>query len=152
MSATPESTPPPPFPQTREFWVLMAYAVGLGVLGAFASLVFMGVIGFGNNWYDVSDPSWFGGQWWWVAVTAAAGVVVGVVRRLTHLPEKTPGLIADLVDEHVDARLVPGITAVSAVSLIGAPAWARRRRSARSAAGPAAGSPGEEGSTKRTPR
>ena len=47
------------------------------------------------------------------------GVVVGLLRRLTHLPEQTPGLIADLEEQHVDARLVPGIVAVSAVSLIG---------------------------------
>jgi len=97
----------------------MAYAIALGVLGAFAALVFMGVTGAGGSWYNASNPGWFGGQWWWVAVTAAAGVGVGLLRRLTHLPEQTPGLIADLKDEHVDARLVPGIVAVSAVSLIG---------------------------------
>ena len=57
--------------------------------------------------------------WWWVAVTAAAGVVVGLLRRLTRLPEQIPGLFADLKSEHVDPGLVPGIAAVSAVSLIG---------------------------------
>ena len=36
-----------------------------------------------------------------------------------HLPEQTSGLIADLQDEHVDPGPVPGIVAVSAVSLIG---------------------------------
>ena len=40
-------------------------------------------------------------------------------RRLTRLPEEIPGLIADLKKEHVNPRLVPGIVAVSAVSLIG---------------------------------
>ena len=54
-----------------------------------------------------------------MAVTAAAGVVVGLLRRLTRLPKETPGLIDDLQTEHVDTRLVPGIVAVSAVSLIG---------------------------------
>ena len=68
----------------------MAYAVALGVLGAFAALVFMGVIGFGDNWYVVANPGWFGGQWWWIAVTAAAGVVVGLLRRVTHLPGTHP--------------------------------------------------------------
>jgi hypothetical protein len=29
----------------------MAYAVALGVVGAFAGLVFVGVTGFGNHWY-----------------------------------------------------------------------------------------------------
>ena len=54
-----------------------------------------------------------------MAVTAAAGVVVGLLRRLTLLPEQIPSLIVDLKDEHVDQRLVPGIVAVSAASLIG---------------------------------
>jgi H+/Cl- antiporter ClcA len=119
VSAAAEPAGSPPFTQTREFWVLMGYALVLGVVGGFAGLVFMGVIGFGNNWYVDPEPGWFGGQWWWIAVTAGAGVVVGLLRRLTRLPEKIPGLIADLQAERVDPRLVPGIVAVSAVSLIG---------------------------------
>ena len=66
MSAPPGSAPAPPFAQTPQFWVLMVYALGLGVFGAVAALLFMGLIGFGNNWYTASDPGWFGGQWWWV--------------------------------------------------------------------------------------
>jgi len=97
----------------------VGYAVALGVFGAFAGLVFMGVIGFGGRWYADADPGWFGGQWWWVAVTAGVGVVVGLLRRLTRLPEQIPGLIPDLQEGHVDPRMVPGIAVVSAVSLIG---------------------------------
>ena len=119
MSARSGSAPGPPFPQTPEFWVLMAYALGLGIFGACAALVFMGLIGFGDDWYTMSDPGWFGGRWWWVVVTASAGVVVGLVRRLTKLPARIPSLIEDLEHGHVDLRSVPGIVAVSAVSLIG---------------------------------
>ncbi len=122
MSSASEPAPAPvsvPFGQTRGFWTLMAYALLLGVVGAVAGLVFLGVTGAGNNWYDVSDPGWFGGQWWWVAVTAGAGVVVGLLHSLTRLPAKIPGLIADIEGGHVDTGLVPGIVAVSAVSLIG---------------------------------
>ena len=108
-----------PVTQKREFWVLMGYAVVLGVFGAFAGLIFVGAIKFGGKWYSDSHPGWFGGHWWWVAVAAAAGVAVGLVRRLTRLPWKTPGLFEDLQTEHVDARLVPGIAAISAVSLVG---------------------------------
>ena len=109
----------PPVTQKREFWVLMGYAVVLGVFGAVAGLVFIGVIKLGGKWYSDSHPGWFGGHWWWVAIAAAAGAVVGLLRRLTRLPEEVPGLVADLSTEHVDPRLVPGIAAVSAVSLIG---------------------------------
>ncbi|MFF5083402.1 chloride channel protein [Actinoplanes sp. NPDC000266] len=103
----------------RDFWVLIAYAVVLGVFGALAGLVFVGATGAGGKWFDGTDPHWFGGHWWWIAVTAGAGVAVGLLRRLTRLPEDVPGLIADLRAEHVNPRLVPGIVAVSAVSLIG---------------------------------
>ena len=119
VSAAPGPAPAPPVTQKREFWVLMGYAVVLGVFGAFAGLVFIGVIKFGGKWYSDSDPGWFGGHWWWVAVAAAAGAVVGLLRRLTRLPEEVPGLVADLQTEHVDPGLVPGMVAVSAVSLIG---------------------------------
>jgi chloride channel protein, CIC family len=103
----------------REFWVLMGYAVALGVFGAFAGLVSLGAIKFGGRWGADSRAGWFDGHWWWVAVTAAAGVVVGLLRRLTHLPEEVPGLFDDLQAEHFDAGLVRGTIAVSAVSLIG---------------------------------
>ncbi|MGO8896285.1 MAG: chloride channel protein [Streptosporangiaceae bacterium] len=119
MSSSTESAASPPVTEQREFWVLMGYAVVLGVFGAFAALVFVGVIKFGGKWYDDSNPRWFGGHWWWVAVAAAAGVVVGLLRRLTRLPEQVPGLFAELQSEHVDLGLVPGVVAVSAVSLIG---------------------------------
>jgi len=119
MTAPAGQAASPPFTQRRDFWVLMGYAAALGVFGAFAALVFMGVVKVGGKWYVDSNPGWFGGHWWWVAVTVAAGVVVGLLRRLMRLPEQIPNLIADLTDEHVDPGLVPGIVAVSAVSLIG---------------------------------
>ena len=97
----------------------MGYAVALGVFGAFAALVYLGAIKFGSRWGADFRPGWFGGHWWWVGVTAAAGVVVGLLRRLTRLPEEVPGLFDDLQADHFDTRLAPGVMAVSAVSLIG---------------------------------
>jgi hypothetical protein len=102
VTATPEQAAAPPVTQKREFWVLMGCALVLGVFGAFAGLIFVGVINFGGKWYSDSHPGWFGGYWWWVAITAAAGVAVGLVRRLTRLPWETPGLFDDLQTGHVD--------------------------------------------------
>src|SRR4051812_45331780 len=119
MSISSGSTEAPLVSQKREFWVLMGYAVALGVFGAVAGLVFIGVISFGGKWYTDSHPGWFGGHWWWVVVTAAAGALVGLLRRVTRLPQDVPGLFADLQTGHIDSRLVPGIAAVSTVSLIG---------------------------------
>jgi H+/Cl- antiporter ClcA len=97
----------------------MGYAFALGVLGAFAGLIFIGVTNAGGKWYVDSNPRWFGGHWWWIAVTVGAGIAVTLLRRLTRLPEQTPGLIDDLKSGEVEPGLVPGIVAVSAVSLIG---------------------------------
>ncbi|HUN79596.1 MAG TPA: chloride channel protein [Solirubrobacteraceae bacterium] len=99
--------------------MLAGYAAALGVFGAFAGLVSLGIVRFGERWSTASSPGWFGGHWWWVAATAAAGIVVGLLRGLTSLPEEVPGLFEDLRSEHVDPGLVRGTVAVSAVSLIG---------------------------------
>jgi len=119
VSSTPAPAVEPPVTQHRDFWVLMGWAVVLGVFGAFAALIFVGAIKVGSKWYSDSDPGWFGGHWWWVAVTAGAGIAVGLLRRLTRLPWKTPGLFDDLKTGEVDVKLVPGIAAVSLASLIG---------------------------------
>ena len=86
MSTPTEPDTEVPVTLKREFWALIGYAVALGIFGAFAGLVFVGLIDFGGKWYATSDSGWFGGHWWWVAVTAAAGVVVGLLRRLMRLP------------------------------------------------------------------
>ena len=120
MTDTSAGGPPQlPVTRTREFWPLMGYSIVLGVFGAFFSLAFLLVIGKGGKWYMTSSDTWWGGHWWWVAVTAAAGVVVGLLRNWTKLPGKTPSLIDDLHAAHVEPSVVPGILAVSAISLIG---------------------------------
>jgi H+/Cl- antiporter ClcA len=119
VTAQDEQAVAPPVTEQRDFWILMGFGVILGTFGAFAGLIFVGAITLGGKWYSDSSPGWLGGHWWWVAVTAGAGVAVGLVRRLTRLPWKTPGLFDDLETGHVEVSLVPGIAAVSLVSLIG---------------------------------
>ena len=105
----------------------MGYAAALGVFGGFAGLVFLGVVSHGEKWNVDTNPHWLGGHWWWVAVTAAAGLIVGLLHRWLHVPEQTPGIIAEISTGKVNARLVPAIAVISAVSLIGGRAWARRK-------------------------
>ncbi|MGZ6790697.1 MAG: hypothetical protein ACXVGQ_12330, partial [Mycobacteriaceae bacterium] len=96
MSASPEPPVPRPVTQSAGFWPLMGYAAALGVFGGFAGLVFLGVIGHGEKWNADSSPHWLGGHWWWVAVTAAAGLIVGLLHRWLRVPEQTPGIIAEI--------------------------------------------------------
>jgi chloride channel protein, CIC family len=99
----------------------MGYAALFGVLLAFAALAFLGLVSGGTDlWFTLpGDPGWFDGSLWWVAVTAGAGVVVGVLRRLFGVPVKLPGTVQELKDERVEPSTVPGAVAVSLVSLAG---------------------------------
>ena len=109
----------PPVTQKREFWVLMGYAAALGVFGAFAGLVFLGIIKFGSRWSSDSSPGLV--RW---ALVVGGGYCGGRHRgwpaaagdppaRRCSRPVRRPASRA------VDPRLVLGTVAVSAVSLIG---------------------------------
>ena len=98
---------------------MIGYAVLLGVLGALIGLAFLGVIKVGSRWFEPTNLGWFGGKWWWGAVTAGAGLLVGILHHLMKLPDKTPGVLEDLNTGRADPALVPGILVVSAVSLMG---------------------------------
>ena len=65
------------------------------------------------------DPGWFDGSLWWVAVTAGAGLIVGVLRRFLHVPDKVPGTVEMIKEQRVEPSMVPGAVAVSLVSLAG---------------------------------
>jgi H+/Cl- antiporter ClcA len=103
----------------KQSWLLMGFAALLGVFGAISGLVFIGVTEVGEDWYGAPGLGWFDGHAWWILVAAAAGLIVGAIRRWLHMPDQIPGLIEDLQVEHIETRWVPSIVAVSAVSLIG---------------------------------
>ena len=103
------------------FWVTVRYAVLFGVVLAFAALVFLGLVTFGTKlWFTLpADLGWFGGSPWWVAVTAGAGLLVGLLRRFLRLPEKVPGTVEEMRVGRVEPSTVVGAVAVSLVSLSG---------------------------------
>ncbi len=113
VAATPASA------RRRSLRRLAGWAVLLGVAGAVAGLVFLSITGVGETWYGEVGSGFFEGHLWWVAVAAAAGLVVGLLRRALAVPDDIPGLVEDLKSEHIDTAMVPRIVAVSAVSLIG---------------------------------
>ena len=103
------------------FWATIGYAVVFGVVLAFAALAFLGLIKGGTNlWFTLpKNPGWFDGSLWWVAVTAGAGVLVGVMRRAFRVPVKLPGTVGELKAQRVEPAPVPAAVAVSLVSLVG---------------------------------
>ena len=107
--------------QSPGFWVIVRYAVVFGVVLGFAGLAFLGLVERGGDlWFTLpEDPGWLDGSLWWVAVTAGAGLIVGVLRRVLRVPLREAGLIKELKDERVEPSTVPAAVAVSLVSLVG---------------------------------
>ncbi len=107
--------------RSPRFWVIMRYAASFGVVLAFAALAFLALVKGGTKlWFTLpKNPGWFDGSLWWVAVTAGAGVLVGVLRRFLRVPLKLPGTVEELKAQRVEPSNVPGAVAVSLVSLAG---------------------------------
>ena len=110
-----------PLTRSPGFWPMVRYAVLFGVVLAFASLAFLALVKGGVKlWFTLpKDPGWFDGKLWWVAVTAGAGVLVGVLRRVFRVPAKLPGIFKELKEERVEPSTVLGAVVVSLVSLVG---------------------------------
>lgn len=103
------------------FWLIMRDAVLSGVVLGFAALAFLGLLKGGTKlWFTLpKDPGWLDGSLWWVAVTAGAGVLVGMLRRSLRVPAELPGTMKELKDEYVEPSTAPAAVAVSLVSLVG---------------------------------
>jgi H+/Cl- antiporter ClcA len=103
------------------FWGIVRHAIVFGVVLAFAGLAFLGLVKGGSDlWFTLpKDPGWLDGSLWWVAVTAGAGLLVGVLRRTFRVPLKLAGTVQELKDRRVEPSTVPGAVAVSLVSLAG---------------------------------
>jgi H+/Cl- antiporter ClcA len=110
-----------PLTKSPGFWVIVRYAALFGVVLAFAALAFLGLLKGGTKlWFTLpKDPGWFDGSLWWVAVTAGAGVLVGVLRRVLQVPARLPGTLAEIKAARVDPATAPAAVLVSLVSLVG---------------------------------
>jgi H+/Cl- antiporter ClcA len=110
-----------PLTKSTGFWTSMGYAALFGVVLGFAALAFLGLLKGGTKlWFTLpKDPGWFDGSLWWVAVTAGAGVLVGVLRRVLRVPAELPGTLEELKDQRVEPSTAPAAVAVSLVSLVG---------------------------------
>ena len=109
------------FMRSPGFWSLMRNAVIFGVVLAFAALAFLAIVSAGTNlWFTLPEnPGWLDGSLWWVAVTAGAGLLVGVLRRFFRLPAKLAGTVEELQEQRVEPSTALKAVAVSAVSLAG---------------------------------
>ena len=110
-----------PLTKSPGFWRIIGYAAAFGLVLAFAALAFLGLLKGGTKlWFTLPDnPGWFDGSLWWVAVTAGAGVLVGVLRRWWRVPAELPGTFKEIHDQRVEPATAPAAVGVSLVSLVG---------------------------------
>ena len=110
-----------PLARSPGFWTIIGCAVLFGVVLGFAALAFLGLIKHGTKlWFTLPDnPGWFDGNIWWVAVTAGAGVLVGVLRRVLRVPAELPGTLKEIKEQRVEPATAPAAIVVSLVSLVG---------------------------------
>jgi H+/Cl- antiporter ClcA len=110
-----------PFARNPKFWRLCGYAVVIGLFGGVATWVFTKVVAEGTKvlWPDEIDYEFLGGEVWWIGVIAGAGLVVGLLRRLTRVPEDVQGAFPQIEGRRIDYRTAPQTVLVSAISLIG---------------------------------
>jgi hypothetical protein len=85
--------------QSPGFWVIVRDAILFGLVLAFVALAFLGLVKGGTNlWFTLpEDPGWLDGSVWWVAVTAGAGLLVGVLRRVFRVAVSGSGELKSLV-------------------------------------------------------
>jgi H+/Cl- antiporter ClcA len=110
-----------PLTRSPGFWGIIGYAALSGVVLGVAALAFLGLLKGGTKlWFTLpKDPGWWDGSLWWVAVTAGAGVLVGLLRRFLRVPAELPGTLKELKDGRVEPATAPAAVAVSLVSLVG---------------------------------
>jgi H+/Cl- antiporter ClcA len=109
------------FARDRRFWLRVAYAVPIGLMGGVAGLLFTQAVGRATNWLwpEEVDNDFLGGELWWIAVAAAAGLLVGALRRWLRVPTEPKGALENIAAAHVDKRSAVPMILVSFVSLLG---------------------------------
>jgi H+/Cl- antiporter ClcA len=110
-----------PFARDPDFWRLVGYAVPIGTFAGLAGLAFVSVVKLGTDliWPEDLALGFFDGEPWWIAMTAGAGLLVGLLRVWMRVPQDPSGALASIQEARVDWRTAPQTVLVSAVSLIG---------------------------------
>ena len=107
--------------RSLEFWRPVWWALLLGVFAGVFSLGYLWLerLGFQLLWPEEPPTGWFSGEWWWILIPTGAGVVVGTLYQVFHLPARLPGFVEELEEGRVEWRHAPGAVIVALVSLIG---------------------------------
>jgi H+/Cl- antiporter ClcA len=110
-----------PVTRTREFWILVGYAAVLGAITGLIAYAFLAIVELTTEllWPETTDYGFFSGEPWWILLMGAAGLVVGILRRLLGVQPLIPGLFEEIDERRIEPGSVPRRVVVSFVSLVG---------------------------------
>ncbi len=108
------------FAQDRLFWRRLGRGAIVGGLAGAAALAFNLIVRFGTDliWPDNVDYGWSGGEWWWLAILGGAGLIVGILRVVTNIPDDINGSLTIIQEGAVDRSTALQAIGISIVSLV----------------------------------
>jgi H+/Cl- antiporter ClcA len=100
----------------------IANAVLLGIVTGLFGTVFLWIVEKGTHllWAEeVGTSEWFSAPLPVFVIPVVAGLGVGLIYRVLHLPPRFKGFIEELQEGEVEPRTAPGVLLVAVLSLIG---------------------------------
>lgn len=111
------------FGRNGAFWRGLLWSASAGAVLGLCALVFMNAVSyFPSLWQgkdymkDATKVCYMCGEPWWIAVSAAGGLLVGLI-RVRYLPEKPAGFLEEAMTQHVDVKEAPFILLLTTISL-----------------------------------
>ena len=109
------------FARDQVFWFRLGRAVVIGAFAGVAALAFTQLVRIGTEliWPEDVDYGWLGGEPWWLAIVGGAGLIVGVLRVVLHIPDDLRGSLGIIQEGAVDRSMALQAIGISIVSLVG---------------------------------
>ncbi len=109
------------FARDRVFWFRLGRAVIIGAFAGIAAFFFTQLVRIGTEliWPEDVDYGWLGGELWWLAIVGVAGLIVGVLRVVLHIPDDLRGSLGIIQEGAVDRSMALQAIGISIVSLVG---------------------------------
>ncbi len=109
------------FARDQVFWFRLGRAVIIGAFAGVAALAFTQLVRIGTEliWPEDVDYGWLGGELWWLAIVGVAGLIVGVLRVVLHIPDDLRGSLGIIQEGAVDRSMALQAIGISIVSLVG---------------------------------
>jgi H+/Cl- antiporter ClcA len=108
--------------KTRSYWIVLARSVLIGLFGGIFVVVFLGIEHAARLalWGHVGESFvWFSGGIRALILPVGAGIVVGLLYLVFHLPLRLKGFLEELEVGHTDPKTAPKVVLVAFASLIG---------------------------------